>query len=208
MTTRIIAVSLVLLASLAAISQKSSRPDVSDFPLFIGPKNERLERIAPGLNATLLLTDDQKTQLITARRETLDSEETRAASASLKNDPALSDAQKTTIREKLDASRKRFSQRVGDVLTAENKALISRVTALYSTLARQVAAEYLPHFADAKGKDEESARIRQEAQQKLKDEFGRSLVDNLTDAQRAAMASAAAEEARRAAEAAAKKKKP
>lgn len=186
-----------------ATAQKEKRPDVSSFSFVTGPKGDRPH--VPGLNAVLMLTDEQKEKLVLARQETVGSEAVLAAGRKVKTDPNAAEADRLAARKLSEEAQAAYDRRVAEILTPAQKELIGRLQVLYGQAREAQTTEYGPKLVAAKGNQEETARLRQEAADFLNADFARRVNEILTLEQRAAFERAAAEERER--EAAARDKK-
>jgi hypothetical protein len=195
---------LSVACSIPALAEKEKRPDVSGFPFFIGAKGAPVR--VPGLNAILLLTDEQKQKIHMAQQETVNSEAVAGAARTVKTDPNATEAQKQAARQAVQAAQEDLRKRVTAILTSEQKTLIERIHVIHEQVASDVSAEFQARFAASKGNEEEAKRVRKEAEEKRLAEFTRKVGEILTAEQREAMTKAAAEEKQRADEAAVKPK--
>jgi len=183
------------LAAAPVAAQKEKRPDISGFRFVTGPKGERPH--VPGLNAALLLTDEQKEKLDLARQETIGSEAVVSAARKVKGDPNATDAERQTARKLSEEAQGQYDRRVAEILTPAQKELVQRFQVLYGQAREAVAAGYGPRLTAAKGNEAETARLRTEAQNALKADFTRRVSEIMTPEQRAAFERAAAEEKQR-----------
>ena len=190
----------------AALAQKEKRPDVSGFPFWKAPKIGYTKPFVPGLNAVLMLSDEQKEKLVTAQHETVNSETVQEAGRRVKTNPNASEAERQAARETMEQAQTDFRVRVAAILTAEQKALIENINAAYEDVRNAVGQEFQPRYAAAKGNEQEAAKVRIEAQEKTEADFLRRLAGMLSSEQNLALAKAAAEEKERAAKASAQKK--
>lgn len=186
---------LVSLCAVPAYAQKEKRVDLSGFTFVTGPKGDRPH--LPGLNAVLLLTDDQAEKLFTARRETVGNEALLAAGRRVKGDPNATEADRQAVRKAAEQAQLQFDHQVAEILTPAQKELVQRLQVLYGQARDAVSAEYGPKLIGAKGNDAETMRLRQEAREALNADFLRRVNEILTPEQRAAFERAAAEEKRR-----------
>lgn len=207
MRPRIVMALLVVACCAAAVAQKEKkRPDVGNFPFWTAKKTARVGPFVPGLNAVLMLTDEQKEKIAAAREETIGSEAVIAAGRTLKTDPNASEAQKEAARKMIEDARAQLDAKVAAILTPEQKALIEKINALYAEVQESVRAEFEAQFVAAKGNKEEMGRVQNEFRERAAAQFAHRLIGILTPEQRTAMEAAAAAEKKREAEAAAKKK--
>lgn len=181
----------------APAGEKKAAADVGSLRLVVGAKGQRPH--VPGLNATLLLTAEQRERLAAAHAETLGSEAVVAASRKVKGDPNASEADRAAARKLAEDARAAYDRRVQEVLTPAQQELVARFQVLYGQAQEAVAQEYGPRLVGAKGRAEETARLRAEAAEKLAADFARRVTEILTADQRAAFDAAAARERERSA---------
>ncbi len=189
-----------------AMAQKEKRPDVSGFPFWKAPKIGYSKPFVPGLNAVLMLSDEQKEKLVAAHNETVGSEAVREAGRKVKTDPIASEAARQAARETTERAQSELHARVATILTAEQKALIENINSAYEDVRNAVGQEFQPRYAAAKGNEQEAANVRKESQEKTEADFLRRLAGMLSSEQNLALAKSAAEEKERAAKASAQKK--
>lgn len=185
----------LLLPGGAAVAQK--KLDLGDFPFWTGKGGYAAGPYAPGLNAALLLTDEQKLKIQEARQETIGSAAVGDAGRKMKTNPNLSDAERDALRKIGDDARAALKEAVKAVLTVEQKEFIERATALHGTTAAEVTEEFSARFANAKGDKAAMGEVMKEHQAKLQSEFARKLEAIMTPAQSAAMHERAAQERQR-----------
>lgn len=197
-----VAVLAISLNTAFAFAQKEKRHDISGFSFVTGPKGDRPQ--LPGLNAVLLLTEEQKEKLVLAYQETLGRDSVLAAGRKVKSDPNATEADRQAARTVREEAQTAYDRKVAEILTPTQKELVQRLQVLYAQSRDAISAEYAPKLVSAKGNDAETVRLRQEAQAALASDFGRRVNEILTPEQRAAFERSAAEEKQR--EAAAKTK--
>lgn len=197
-----VAVLAISLNTALAFAQKEKRHDVSGFSFVTGPKRDRPQ--LPGLNAVLLLTEEQKEKLVLAHQETLGSDSVLASGRKVKTDPNATEADRQAARRAHDEAQTAYDRKVAEILTPAQKELVQRLQVLYSQSREAVSAEYAPMLVSAKGNEAETVRLRREAQAALTSDFGRRVNEILTPEQRTAFERSAADEKQR--EAAAKTK--
>jgi len=198
---------VALLATMPfASAQKQKQADVSDHPFFNAHKRGHVAQFVPGLTAALLLTDAQKQRIVTARDEVLGSEPVAGARRISKNDPTVTAEQRDAARQALETAAATLRDRVGAILTAEQKALIERINKTFADTSELTSILYEERLVSAKGDDLLQARLREEAKAELEEAFLKKLNGVLSTEQMAAMAGAAeAEQQRTKASAAIKK---
>lgn len=200
-----VAMGLLLIAA-AALAQKEKKPSLPSGDLFFTMKGQpyALERVFPGVQGALLLTDEQKRKLHDALAETVRSEAVQEAGKQIKLDPNATEAQKEEARKLIQEARTKLQQQVAGVLTEAQKTLIEKLNTA-AVQAHQSAREKLDaDFAAAKGDKPQHAEVEKRMKEEALAEFNRKLVGILTAEQRQGMEKAA--EQQKAAEEAAGKK--
>jgi len=177
--------------------ERKAAADGESVRLVVGPKGQRPH--VPGLNAALLLTPEQRERIAVTHAETLGSEAVVTASRKVKGDPNASEADRAAARKLAEDARAAFDRRVREVLTPAQREVIERFQVLYGEAQEAVAQEFGPRLVGAKGRVEETARLRAEAADRLTADFARRVTEILTAEQRAAFDAEAARERERAA---------
>ena len=198
MTYRAItAAALVLLSlhSAPSYSQKAAPAELGGLRFITGPKGDRPH--TPGLNAALLLSDEQKQRLAKAHRETLGSEPLVEARRKVKTDPNVSEADRQSVRKAIDDAQAQFDRSIAEILTAPQKELVQRVQVIYAQTRDAVSRQYSPQLVRVKGNQGETLRLRTESQLALQADFKRRVSEILTPDQRAASEQASAAEKER-----------
>ena len=206
-TLSLLAAACAALAPLSA-AEKQKTADLSGYPFFAGKKGGYATQYAPGLTATLLLTDMQKQEIAAAQADMANDEGVKAARGISKGDPNVTAEQRDKARASMDAASNRLRERVNAILTSEQKALIEKINAAYLAAIEDTGIVYADKFATPNVKADEAARkrLQEEKNQDTVDQFLHKLEVVLTPAQREAMTRAAEEEAKRSAMAAGSKK--
>lgn len=184
--------------ALPAPAQKQKSTDLSSFPLlWSAKKNPLAGPFVPGLNAALLLSDQQKEKLITAREETLGSEKLQKLGAGVKLNPKVSDAEREAVRKVHEEARDQFKTRVEAILTAEQRKLVGTINALFDEVLTATQEAYRGQFEQVVKTDKaRQEELRREVQQKIQKDFRARLEGTLSKEQWAALNKAAeAEEA-------------
>lgn len=193
-----IALALALAGGGGALrAEKKAAADLGGLRLVAGAKGQRPH--VPGLNSALLLTAQQRERIAAAHAETLGSAAVIAASRKVKGDPNASEADRAAARKLAEDARAAFDGRVQEVLTPTQRELVGRFQVLYGQAQEAVAQEYGPRLVGAKGRAEETARLRAEAAAKLAADFARRVTEILTAEQRGAFDAEAARERERSA---------
>ena len=201
----ILLVGITALSSLGAAEQQRLA-GVDDYPFWTSKKRGYVGQFAPGLNGVLQLTDAQKEQIAAARAEMANDEAVKAARGLSKNDPSVTPEQREKARAAMEAATARLTEKVGKILTAEQKALIEKINAAYAAVVEDTGIVYADKFASIKADAAARKRIQDEKNQDIEEQFYHKLDALLSPAQKEAMTRAAEEEGQRAAKAAATKK--
>ncbi|HEY6168123.1 MAG TPA: hypothetical protein VI454_08795 [Verrucomicrobiae bacterium] len=178
-------------AAPSALAQKLKTSDVSDYPFFNAHKRGQVAQFSPGLTAALLLTDAQKQGIAAARDEVFGAGPVANARRVSKSDPSVTAEQREAARKVVDAANATLRERVGAILTAEQKALIERINKAFADASELTSINYEERFVGAKGDDVLMARLREEAKEELDETFLKQLKKVLNAEQTAAMARAA-----------------
>lgn len=201
---------LVGLSSLSGLSAaektKSKDPDVASYPFWTLKKRGYVPQLVPGLNAVLQLTPSQKEQIGAARDAMANDEAVKAARGLSKNDPSVTAEQREKARAAVDAAMAKMQEKVGTILTTEQKALIEKVNAAYAAAVEDTGIVYADKFASVKADEAARRRIQEDKAQDIEEQFLHKLDAILTAEQKEAMTKAAADEEQRNAKAATIKK--
>jgi hypothetical protein len=193
--SRLLACLCVLFTALAwsASAQKQKSTDLAGYPLlWSAKKNPLTGPFIPGLNAALLLSDEQKEKLITAREETLNSEKVQGLGAKVKLNPNASAAEREEAQQAQEAARSRFKARVEAVLTPEQRRLVDTINHLYDEVLAATQQAYRGQFEQLDKTDKtRQAELRQEIQQQTAKDFRARLEGTLSREQWAALTQAA-----------------
>jgi len=186
----------------AAWAQKDKSPSLPPGDMFFTGKGDQpvsLERTFPGIAGALMLTDEQKQKLHSAKEETMGSAAVREAAQTLKTNPNATDTEKTAARKTIDEARTRMQKEVAEILTPDQKRLVEKINTVAAEARRSAAEKYEAEYAAAKGNEAQLAEINKKIQEEARDEFGRKMNNILTPEQKdswqkAAAAQKAAEE--------------
>lgn len=204
----VLALLSVVAAPAIAGEKKKGRPDASHLPLWSAKGQPMIVRqYVHGLNAVLLLTDEQIVSLYAAWRETVDSPELREKGAALKTDQNATEEQRKELRLQYEVAQGRLHTRVAGILTPAQKELMASIEVMHAQAREAAYAELAPEFARIKANADEGPRVKKLMKERLEMTFIQRLAEHLTADQRAAMEKAAADEKRREAEAAKAPKK-
>ncbi|MFN4258149.1 MAG: hypothetical protein ACK4RK_02555 [Gemmataceae bacterium] len=206
-TLLIALVTPLFLAAGPALAQKEKKLTLPPGDLFFVMKGRpvALERVAPGIQGALLLTDDQKQKLLEALEETRWSEAVRSAGQTLKADPNATEAQKAEARQVIENAHAKLQQHLATVLTQEQKTLINRLNAAAQESHQSAREKFEAEFTAAKGNDTLMEEVNKKMRKEAQEEFNRKLAGILTPEQRQGLEQAA--ELQNKAEGASKKEK-
>lgn len=192
---------VTLLAGITALAplgaaEKQKLPAVGDYPFWTMKKRGNVGQFVAGLNATLQLTDAQKTQIAAARDEMANDEAVKAARGLSKNDPSVTPEQREKARTAMEAANTRLNEKVAAILTAEQKTLIEKINAAYAAAVEDTGVVYADKFSSTKVQ-ELRKRIQEEKNQDIEEQFFHKLDAILSPAQKEAMKRAAEDEEQR-----------
>jgi hypothetical protein len=139
-----------------AVAADKKVPALRDFPFWSTPKQPHARAFVPGLNAALGITAEQSEKIEAACRETIDKPEARVKGS---GGEAIEKVHKL----------------VADILTPEQKAKIRKINDLYANTLAATAKEFQGDFADAKGNEEETKRIRERQYEAIREGFQKKL---------------------------------
>jgi colicin import membrane protein len=196
----------LLLCVGVAAGQKEKKPTLPSGDMFFTQKGQpfALERTFPGIQAALMLTDEQKLKLQTAREETVGSEAIREAGRNIKGNANATEAEKEAAKKLAAEARAKLEQQIASILTADQKALVEKLNTAAQDAHKTAADSLQAEFTASKGNKEQMAEVQKKMKEEARAEFERKLVGLLNAEQRAAVEKAAA--AQKAAEAAGKGK--
>ena len=189
-----IALAATAIAFPASAADKKERIPPGGETFFTG-KGEQpfaLERVVPGINAVLMLSDDQIDKINTARAETIQSEAVQAAGRKVKTDPKATEQEKAEAAKHIAEARAKFTKQVADILSADQKKLIAALNEAHVDVTKEVHDQFEAQFVAAKGDAELTAKLRKEAQEEITKGIDRKLVGLLNAEQRKAMEKEAA----------------
>jgi hypothetical protein len=185
----IIVVASLFLATLAEAQEK--KPAIGNFPFWSMPKQEFADQLVPGLNAALLLSDDQIVKLHEARRETIDNEQLKSKR---RKDPSVPEAEREAMRKASQEAYANLRAKVSNILTAEQRTLIEQINAAHLEVSKAAAEEFGTQFASAKGNEELQKSLQQQKRDRIASNFKSKLETLLSPNQKAAWEKAAAQE--------------
>jgi hypothetical protein len=183
--------------ALPALAQKQKSTDLAGFPLlWSAKKNPLAGPFVPGLNAALLLSEEQKGKLITAREEILQNEKLQQLGAKVKQNPNATEAERDAARQAHEQTRDEFKARVESILTADQRKLIASISTVFEEVAAATGEAYRDQFAQLKGDKAGMEELQKAAREKTMKDFKVRLEGTLSKEQWAALNKAAeAEEA-------------
>jgi hypothetical protein len=150
-----------------------------------------LERVVPGVQAALQLTEEEKRK-IAAALDASHTDEVRAAIATLKLNPNATEAQKEEARKVADASQAKLRQVVEATLTQEQKLLVERIDTAVKEVQKEVWDTAQTEFG--KGNPELEQAVRERVPAAVHERFKTLLTpEQLAAFEKAAAAQAAAE---------------
>ena len=187
----IIVIASLCLATLAQAQEK--KLVIGNFPFWSVPKQEFADQLVPGLNAALLLSDEQIVKLHEARRETIDNEQLRGKKI---KDPTVvvSEAEREARNKATQEVYTNLRTKVSNILTAEQRTLIEQINAAHLEVSIAASEEFGPQFVGSKGNDELQKRLQQEKRDRIASNFKSKLGSLLSPNQKAAWEKAAAQE--------------
>ncbi len=182
--------------ALPALAQKQKSTDLSGFPLLWSAKKTPLTGpFIPGLNAALLLSDEQREKLLAAREETLSNEKLQKLGAGVKLNPNASDAEREAARKANDEARNQFKTRVEAILTPEQRKLVERLNGIYDEALTAAQEAYRGQLEQVVKTDKaRMEELRKELREKGLTDFKARLEGTLSKEQWAAISKAAAAE--------------
>lgn len=189
--SRRISLFVVLTMLIMTAAEAAEKPAIGNFPFWSAPKREFADQFVPGLNAALLLTSEQITQLHAARRETLESD---AIKSLPRKDPNLTEAQREAARKIMSDAHATLRTKVSNILTAEQRSLIERINAAHQEVEKAVQDEFQPRVTAAKGNDQLQETLRRESRERITADFTSTLDGLLSPNQKAARDQSAADE--------------
>jgi hypothetical protein len=150
-----------------------------------------LERTFPGINAALLLSEEQMKKLHAARAETIGSDAAKEAGKLLKSDPNATEAQREAAKKTLNELRSELQNKVRVVLTADQQTLVQKLNDTSIEIHKKVREALEAEFSAAKGNDEAQKEVYEKYRKQLQDEFNTQIIQVLSPAQLEAVKKAA-----------------
>lgn len=187
---------LCIALALPALAEKQKSNDLTGFPLLWTAKKTPLAGpFIPGLNAALLLSEEQKEKLTSARAETLQNEKLLQLGTKVKQNANATEADRDAARQAQEQARDQFKARVETILTAEQRKLVGQLNTVFeesSVAAQEAFRGQIEQLAKTdKARLEE---LRQEVRETAAKNFKSRLEGMLTKDQWTALQKAAAAE--------------
>jgi hypothetical protein len=181
---------LICLASLAA---KTKSPGLPQGDTFFTMKGQpyALERTFPGIVAAFMFSEDQKMALNEEYQETVADPQLREKGASLKNNPAATDAEREEMRKQQNEARAELQKRAEMILTPEQKALIPKIQDAANQALKGAREAFAADLGAAKGDKAKSKDLDEKIRVEAEDLFVQQLEKFLTPAQMEAVRQAA-----------------
>lgn len=191
MFRRLAVILIVSLSLVSLVEAQAKKPAIGNFPFWSQPKQEFSDQLVPGLNAALLLSDEQIVKLQEARRETIDNEQLRG-----KKDKSveLPEAEREARRKATQEAYTNLRTKVSNILTTEQRTLIEQINAAHLEVTNAASDEFGPQLTGAKGNDDLQKRLQQEKRDRIAANFKAKLESILSPNQKVAWEAAAAQE--------------
>jgi len=157
-----------------------------------GGQPAALERSLPGVVGALELTAEQRQKIAAAVAETIQSEKVRAAAVVVKLNPNATEAQKEEARKVAAEARGQLQQRVGQILTDEQKKLVAAINAADAEVRQKVMDAMKAEPQPDKGDEPAMKKWREQIHQRIRTALQERVVAMLNPAQKAAFEKAAA----------------
>ncbi len=192
----VLALAVAALFAVPVSAQKKA--ELHNFPFWSAPKRPHAPAFVPGLQAALELTPQQVEKIIAAESATVGSDEIR--NLPRKGDPNATADQLANANVKRTEAVEKLYKEVDLILMNDQKALVEKINDAYAKTAAEVLEDLQAKFGNAKGNEEEMAKVRKEYDEALAAAFDKKLDAVLSANQKTAVKKAAEEEAKRAAE--------
>ncbi len=131
----------------------------------VNGKTSSLEKVYPGIRSALMLTEDQKMQILIAQIETVQSKAVRAAVDSIKSKPGANTEDLAKAKEIATAARKQLLEKMATILTAEQKELVKKLNTAATESQKAVFESFRDDMKNAK---KDKAKF-EEAQQRMRE---------------------------------------
>lgn len=185
----ILVVASLCLATLAEAQAK--KPTIGNFPFWTMPKQEFADQFVPGLNAALLLSDEQILKLQEARRETIDNEQVRGKKD---KNATVTEAERAARNKATQEAYTSLKTKASNILTAEQRTLIEQINAAHLEITTAASEEFAVQLTSAKGNDDLQKTLQQQKRDRVASNFKAKLEGLLSPNQKAAWEQAAAQE--------------
>ena len=183
---RRLSILVILALSLATLAEaQAKKPAIGNFPFWSVPKQEFADQLVPGLNAALLLSDEQIVKLQEARRETIDNEQLRGQKI---KDPnvTVSDSEREARHKATQEAYANLRTKVSNILTAEQRTLIEQINAAHLEVSKAGSDEFSVQLTTAKGNDDLQKSLHQQKRDLIASNFKAKLDGLLSPNQKAA----------------------
>lgn len=194
----ILPVLFALCAALAlpALAEKQKSTDLSGFPLLWSAKKTPLATpFIPGLNAALLLSEEQKERLLTAREEILQNEKLQQLGAKVKSNPNATEAERDAVQQAQAQARDQFKARVESILTTGQRTLVEQLNTVFDESLTAAQEAYRGQIEQVTKTDKARLEeLRREVRETAVKNFKTRVEGMLTKEQWAALQKAAAAE--------------
>jgi|GEM_PF-641253 hypothetical protein len=194
----ILPVLFALCAALAlpALAEKQKFTDLSGFPLLWSAKKTPLATpFIPGLNAALLLSEEQKERLLTAREEILQNEKLQQLGAKVKSNPNATEAERDAVQQAQAQARDQFKARVESILTTGQRTLVEQLNTVFDESLTAAQEAYRGQIEQVTKTDKARLEeLRREVRETAVKNFKTRVEGMLTKEQWAALQKAAAAE--------------
>lgn len=184
---------LCTVLALPALAQKKVG-NLGGFPLWTAKKGPLAGPFIPGLNAALLLTEEQKTKLHAAREETLGNPELQKLGAAIKQNPNATEVDRAAATKAFEEARGQFKTRIEAILTAEQRKQVADLSTVFEEVSAATSEAFRERFAQFKGDKAGAAEIYKQANEQTAKDFKARLEGLLSKDQWAALNQAEAEE--------------
>jgi hypothetical protein len=145
-----------------------------------------------GIEAALLLTEEQRQRIAAVRKQIFEGEDVLKAITTTKDKDAPKEDRKAAAETMRKASEGAKAQSAA-VLTEAQKALVAKLNSTYQETARSVREEYKPKLVEAKTNSAERSRVNREMRDSLANLVTTRVHEILSPEQKAAVAKAAEE---------------
>ena len=165
------------LAAVGAQAQKAKTPSEVPGDLFFTRKGQpfAMERVVPGIQGALLLTDEQKLKLNDALQLTIRNDAVRSAGRLLKEGPDATEVQLNAARKVIESARARLAEMVSKALTQDQKNLIAGINRVCEDALAAARTTLDLEFTAAKGDKFRTEELNRQHQEAARSEMDRLL---------------------------------